>query len=95
MSQLIAPHDTYHRSGELNFKVEDVEESTKAISKAFKDAEHREVDGLSLDAGDWWCNLRSSNTEPLLRLNLEARDSDTLEKTLAAFESILGTPVDH
>ena len=95
MSRLIAPHDTYHRSGELNFKVEDVQEATEAISSRFTNAQRRELDGLSLDVGDFWCNLRSSNTEPLLRLNLEARDGDTLEKALEEFQAVLGSPVDH
>ena len=75
MSACIAPHDTYQRSGELNFNVEDIDEAINAISKRFKSAERGELDGLSLDAGEWWCNLRPSNTEPLLRLNLETARS--------------------
>ena len=95
MSERIAPHDTYKRSGELNFKVEDVDEAIDAISQRFKTADQLELDGLSLDTGEWWCNVRPSNTEPLLRLNLETRDGDTLEKTLAEFQGVLGAPVDH
>ena len=95
MSEWIAPHDTYKRSGELNFKVEDVDEAIDAISQRFKTADQLELDGLSLDTGEWWCNVRPSNTEPLLRLNLETRDGDTLEKTLAEFQGVLGAPVDH
>ena len=95
MSACIAPHDTYQRSGELNFNVEDIDEAINAISKRFKSAERGELDGLSLDAGEWWCNLRPSNTEPLLRLNLETHDPDTLEKMLAEFQALLGPPVDH
>lgn len=95
LSERIAPHDTYHHSGELNFKVEDVNEAIDAISHKFMTAKREDLDGLSLDAGDWWCNVRPSNTEPLLRLNLETRDSDILKNTLAEFQGVLGPPVDH
>ena len=95
MSACIAPHDAYPRTGEINFTVEDTDQAMAALTAMFPDAERSELDGISLDAGDWWCNVRSSNTEPLLRLNLEAREAHILETTLEAFKSILGRPVDH
>ena len=95
MSACIAPHDAYPRTGEINFTVEDTDQALAALTAMFPDAERSELDGISLDAGDWWCNVRSSNTEPLLRLNLEAREAHILETTLEAFKSILGRPVDH
>ena len=45
----------------------------EAVAEAYADAEQDRLDGLTVDLGDWWFNLRPSNTEPLLRLNLEAR----------------------
>ena len=95
MSACIAPHDRYPRTGEMNFKVEDAAMAVEHVANLFPDAERGELDGLSLDAGDWWCNVRSSNTEPLLRFNLEAVDRDTLEEVLAAVKGVLGKPVDH
>jgi phosphomannomutase len=95
LSARIAPHDTYARTGELNFEVEDIPEAIEAVAKRFSEATRREFDGMGLDAGSWWCTIRASNTEPLLRLNLEAKDSKILDATRAAFEEVLGAPVDH
>jgi phosphomannomutase len=95
LSDRITPHDTYARSGEINFEVDDTAVSIEALAERFKECERRDVDGMSLDGGEWWCNVRASNTEPLLRLNLEARDSQTLDEMMRVFEDVLGQPVDH
>jgi phosphomannomutase len=95
LSELIEPHDAYASSGEINFEVEDTDESIEAIAMKFSDCERRDVDGMSLDGGEWWCNIRASNTEPLLRLNLEAHNQEALETMMVAFKSVLGEPVDH
>jgi len=78
LSELLEPYRRYADSGEINTEVGDPPAVTNAV------AEHEEssgadvdrLDGLTVDHGDWWYNLRPSNTEPLLRLNVEARDPD-------------------
>jgi phosphomannomutase len=53
------------------------------VSEAYSDADQERVDGLTVDFGDWWFNLRPSNTEPLLRLNLEAADRNSTDQRVA------------
>jgi phosphomannomutase len=76
MSELRRPYERYAGSGEINTEVPDpaavVEEMASRV--AARGAEVDRLDGLTADFGDWWFNLRPSNTEPLLRLNLEAPD---------------------
>src|ERR671916_583972 len=82
ISELLAPIDPYVRSGELNFEVEDQTATLEKIEEHYakdNDAEIDYLDGLTVDLGDWWFNLRPSNTEPLLRLNVEADDRKTME----------------
>lgn len=80
MSVLRAPYDRYADSGEINTQVSDPAAVIDAVAGAFAashpDAHQDRLDGLTVDLGDWWFNLRPSNTEPLLRLNLEARTRD-------------------
>jgi len=72
-SELLAPlRDRYHISGEINSKVADVAAAMKRIEERYRDAEITKLDGVSVDYPDWHFNVRPSNTEPLLRLNLEA-----------------------
>jgi phosphomannomutase len=72
-SELLAPlRDRYHISGEINSKVADVPAAMKRIEERYRDAEITKLDGVSVDYPDWHFNVRPSNTEPLLRLNLEA-----------------------
>ncbi|MEY4161759.1 MAG: phosphomannomutase [Actinomycetota bacterium] len=72
LSQLRAPFERYEASGEINTEVADVSRVIDAVASRFRDLPQDRVDGLTVDCGDWWFNLRPSNTEPLLRLNLEA-----------------------
>lgn len=74
LSELRVPFERYAASGELNFQVPDPAASIEVVAGAYADAEQDRLDGLTVDLGDWWFNLRASNTEPLLRLNLEAPD---------------------
>lgn len=80
MSVLRAPYDRYADSGEINTQVSDPAAVIDAVAAAFAsshpDAHQDRLDGLTVDLGNWWFNLRPSNTEPLLRLNLEARTRD-------------------
>ena len=72
LSQLRQPFERYEASGEINTSVSDAHVVMAAVADAYKAHPQDWVDGLTVDCGDWWFNLRPSNTEPLLRLNLEA-----------------------
>jgi phosphomannomutase len=72
LSQLRQPFERYEASGEINTSVSDAKVVMAAVADAYKAHPQDWVDGLTVDCGDWWFNLRPSNTEPLLRLNLEA-----------------------
>ncbi len=74
LSELRKPYERYAMSGEINTRVEDPLAVIEEVAAAYPDAEQDRLDGLTVDFGDWWFNLRPSNTEPLLRLNLEAPD---------------------
>ena len=78
VSELVKPLRKYHASGEINSKVKDVDAVMKALKVKYSDAEIYELDGVTFDYGDWWFNVRCSNTEPLLRLNLEAGTEDAM-----------------
>ncbi|PWI46098.1 phosphomannomutase/phosphoglucomutase [Streptomyces sp. ICBB 8177] len=83
LSGLVAQYDRYAASGEINSTVDDQAGRTAAVREAFTGREgvdFDELDGLTVTAADWWFNLRPSNTEPLLRLNVEARDKATVER---------------
>jgi phosphomannomutase len=83
LSDLLAPIDPYIRSGELNSEVEDQQATLEKIEEQYSKRDNPEIDdldGLTVDFGGWWFNLRPSNTEPLLRLNVEAKDRETMEK---------------
>ena len=73
MGELLVPYrKRYFISGEINSEVEDKDAKMKELAEIYSDAEVTWLDGVSVDYGDWHFNVRPSNTEPLLRLNLEA-----------------------
>jgi phosphomannomutase len=74
LSELRKPFDRYAASGEINSTVSDPQAVIEAVALAYPPDAQDRLDGLTVDLGDWWFNLRASNTEPLLRLNLEAAD---------------------
>ncbi|MGB3680878.1 MAG: phosphomannomutase/phosphoglucomutase [Rubrobacteraceae bacterium] len=82
ISELLDPIDPYVRSGEINSEVEDTDAVLEKIEERYSgdEAEVDHLDGLTVDLGDSWFNLRPSNTEPLLRLNVEAGDRETMER---------------
>ena len=81
LSELVAPYGKYVQSGEINSVVADQQGAMRRVAEAFADeAELDHLDGLTVTAQRWWFNLRPSNTEPLLRLNAEADDYDTMEQ---------------
>jgi phosphomannomutase len=89
LSTLRREVEPYRASGEINFVVADPAKSMAKVEAMFPDAAVDHVDGLSVDLGEVWFNLRPSNTEPLLRLNVEAGDEETLEKTVAQLTATL------
>ncbi|MET8508534.1 phosphomannomutase/phosphoglucomutase [Streptomyces sp. NPDC004787] len=81
LSALVSSYDRYVSSGEINSTVADQSARLAAVKAAYADRDGvtlDELDGLTVTAADWWFNLRASNTEPLLRLNVEARDEPTM-----------------
>jgi phosphomannomutase len=101
LSTLIEPIARYRQSGEINFQIEDKDGAIARLKETFEtndDAIIDELDGVTIDVWQrehWWCNVRKSNTEPLLRLNCEARDKKSMEKALAKITPMLGKRVDH
>ena len=83
LSKILKPYSRYFASGEINSEVSDAKTSMELISKKFGDAagnEIDELDGITISGDSWWFNVRASNTEPLLRLNVEAKTQARMEK---------------
>jgi phosphomannomutase len=80
MSELLLPYRRYHDSGEINSEVEDQEGAIEELARRHADGRQDRLDGLTVEYDDWWFNVRASNTEPLLRLNVEARGEPLLEE---------------
>jgi phosphomannomutase len=80
LSELLAPFRRYADSGEINSVVEDPASRIEAIAARYADGTQDRTDGLTVEFPDWWANVRASNTEPLLRLNVEAADEATMAK---------------
>lgn len=95
LSGLIKPERRYAQSGEINFENENKEEALAELRAAYPAAKTEELDGLTLDAGPWWCNVRMSNTEPLLRLNLEGPDPRTVQGRVEEVARYLGKRIAH
>ncbi len=79
-SQLIEPLQKYFQSGEINSKVEDKQGKMKELAEHYKDAKVSWLDGITVEYDEWWFNVRPSNTEPYLRLNLEANTKELMEE---------------
>ncbi|MGZ4132989.1 MAG: phosphomannomutase/phosphoglucomutase, partial [Actinomycetota bacterium] len=80
LSALLAPFRKYFDSGEINSKVADQHAKLEELAATLSDAKQDRLDGLTFEYQDWWCNVRPSNTEPLLRLNVEATTAALLEE---------------
>lgn len=83
LSTMRIPYERYSSSGEINTQVDDPAAVIDAVSRGYSSFPQDRLDGLTVDCGDWWFNLRPSNTEPLLRLNLEAPDRDSCDDKVA------------
>jgi phosphomannomutase len=91
LSELLAPFRRYVASGEINSRVTDQKARMEIIATSLAEGKQDRLDGLTVEFQDWWCNVRPSNTEPLLRLNVEARTPEMLaEKTAMVLELIRG-----
>jgi phosphomannomutase len=92
VSELIRPLRRYAPSGEINFRVENKEVKMEELTRRYSDGQIDHLDGVTVSFKDWWFNCRPSNTEPLLRLNVEAKTKELLNEKLAEIESQLGSP---
>ena len=89
LSELRLDYEPYAGSGEINYDVVDQTAATAAVAAAYRDAQIDYLDGLTVDLGDRWFNLRPSNTELKLRLNAEAPDAAGVDELVAAVASII------
>ncbi len=92
LSELRLPYERYWGSGERNHRVADPLAVVDRVADHYRSADQDRLDGLTVDFGDWWFNLRASNTEPLLRLNLEAADEAEGTAHVAEVEALLHGP---
>lgn len=92
LSELVAPLSRYHATGEINFHVDDKEGMIRRLAVDFASGEVDYLDGVTVQFDDWWFNVRPSNTEPLLRLVLEARSRELMEAKKELLLGYLGTP---
>jgi phosphomannomutase len=80
VSSVIAPIGNRTRSGEVNSTVKDIPATLQKLQQYYKDAAIDQLDGLTIEYPDWWMNVRPSNTEPLLRLNVEGDTTELMER---------------
>jgi phosphomannomutase len=93
VDELLAPLRRTSATGEINFRVADKDALMRTLAETFRDGRQDTLDGITVEYDDWWFNVRASNTEPFLRLNLEAATAERLAETRARLLAILGTPV--
>ncbi len=89
LSALLAPYRRYWDSGEINSEVTDQAGKIEELAATHADGRLDRLDGLTIEYEDWWCNVRASNTEPLLRLNVEARTKELLDDRTAALLAVI------
>jgi len=93
VSELIAPLRRYSSSGEVNFEVEDKKNKMKELAKTYSTGNVDWLDGVTVRFKEWWFNCRPSNTEPLLRLNVEAKTKEMLDEKFAEIAANIGAQV--
>jgi phosphomannomutase len=90
LSEIIKPYQRYFHSGEINFEVKDKKRALEALEEKFgKEGKVSKIDGIRIDFSDWWFLVRPSNTEPGIRLVLEAKDKETLDQKTHLLSDIL------
>ena len=95
MSELVQPLRRYAKSPEINFEVEDKQGKIDELARRYSDAQIDYLDGITFQYPTWWANVRPSNTEPFLRLVLEASTQDELDRREGELIALLGHPADH
>jgi phosphomannomutase len=80
VSEVVAPINTRFRSGEINSHVRDIPSKLRELAERYKDAQIDYLDGITIQYPHWWMNVRPSNTEPLLRLNVEGDTKELMER---------------
>ena len=88
-SEAVKPYQKYFHSSEINFKVKSVAEKLKEIEEKYSDGEINKLDGVTVEYSDWWFNVRGSNTEPVIRLNLEAKSKELMEEKTGEIEGLI------
>jgi phosphomannomutase len=91
LSELLRPFRRYHSSGEINTRVDDSFARIEEIAASFTNARADRLDGLTVEFDNWWFNVRPSNTEPLLRLNVEAKTEELLKEKTAEVLGLMTT----
>jgi phosphomannomutase len=94
LSALVAPLRRYAKSPEINFEVEDKQGKMDELARRYSDAQIDYLDGITFSYPDWWANVRPSNTEPFLRLVLEAKTPEELESREKELIGTLGKPAE-
>jgi phosphomannomutase len=94
LSALVKPLQRYAKSPEINFEVEDKQAKMDELARRYADAEIDYLDGITVSYPDWWANVRPSNTEPFLRLVMEAKTPGQLEERQQELFAILGHPAE-
>src|SRR3989344_310966 len=89
VSELVQPLLRYAKTPEINFKVSDKNAVIQKLKETFADAKLIEIDGIRFDYPDWWASVRASNTEPVLRLNMEAKTPELLQEKQMAVEATI------
>jgi len=92
ISELISPLRRYYNSGEMSFTVENKQAKMDELARRYSDGQIDYLDGMTIGYKDWWFNCRPSDTEPLLRLNIEAKSKELLDEKLAEIVGQLGEP---
>ncbi len=93
LSELVEPLLRYHKTQEINFEVEDKQGKMDELAERYADAEIDHLDGITFTYDTWWANVRPSNTEPYLRLVLEADTAEEMERRKKEIVKVLGKPV--
>ena len=95
LSELCRPfREEYSDSGEINYTASDKDKVIEAVASSFTTGEQDRLDGLTINYPDWWLNIRPSNTEPLLRLNIEANNTELMQAKLLEVEAIIKNSID-
>ena len=92
LSELLRPLRRFHASGELSFTVDDKPKTMETLTKHYEDGKINHLDGVTIDYKNWWFNCRPSNGEPVLRVNVEAKDSGLLKEKVRDLVDLLGKP---